>query len=268
MQRFSVSDVAYILNMTPGALRFYEQAGVIQTKKTESGRRYYDYADISWLLSFKKYTSMEIPLKTIQKQFNFTRGDSRSEIYERLREKERSLREKAEYYRHLAGWVQEQADLLETIDAVCGRYTIVQREEAYALYDPEDYLISRQPETRRTIREWVKGMPATKVALILEKGAASPVYGYTVTAKNAELLRLRTQGCNIRHLPACPCVQIIAAIESGFSYPDTVFGGALAFLREKGFEVAGEALATIAVAESLPDIPYLGYMDISIPILL
>ena len=49
--RYSIGDVSRVLGMTTAALHFYEKEGIIDTPKVESGRRYYEEADINRLIS-------------------------------------------------------------------------------------------------------------------------------------------------------------------------------------------------------------------------
>ena len=56
--RYKIGDVSRVLGMTTSALHFYEKEGIIDTPKVDSGRRYYKEADITRLISAKKYRAM------------------------------------------------------------------------------------------------------------------------------------------------------------------------------------------------------------------
>ena len=67
--RYSIGDVSRVLGMTTSALHFYEKEGIINTPKQESGRRYYQQADINRLISAKKYRAMDVSVREIAQQF-------------------------------------------------------------------------------------------------------------------------------------------------------------------------------------------------------
>ena len=52
--RYKIGDVSRVLGLTTAALHFYEKEGIIDTPKEESGRRYYEEADLFRLISAKK----------------------------------------------------------------------------------------------------------------------------------------------------------------------------------------------------------------------
>ena len=68
--KYGIGDVARTLGLTPAALHFFEREGVIGPKKGGAACRTYGAEDVIRLISYKKYRSMEMPLKEIAKQFS------------------------------------------------------------------------------------------------------------------------------------------------------------------------------------------------------
>ena len=83
--RYSIGDVSRVLGMTTVALHFYEKEGIIDTPKEESGRRYYEEADINRLISAKKYREMDVAVRDIARQFS-SDGMTGAQVVERMRE--------------------------------------------------------------------------------------------------------------------------------------------------------------------------------------
>ena len=84
--RYSIGDVSRVLGMTTSALHFYEKEGIIDTPKVESGRRYYEEADVNRLISAKKYRAMGVPVREIASQFSAD-GMTGVQVIARMREK-------------------------------------------------------------------------------------------------------------------------------------------------------------------------------------
>ena len=68
--QYVIGDVARTLGLTPGALHFFEREGVISPRKGDNTRRTYSAEDVIRLISYRKYRSMEMPLKEIAHQFS------------------------------------------------------------------------------------------------------------------------------------------------------------------------------------------------------
>ncbi len=67
--RYSITDLAEILGCTTSAIHYFEKEHLIEVEKGKNGHRYYNVVDVFRLLSYTKYRSMEIPMKTIIAQF-------------------------------------------------------------------------------------------------------------------------------------------------------------------------------------------------------
>jgi DNA-binding transcriptional MerR regulator len=67
-----IGDVAQILGTTPRTLRYYEEEGLIESRRTQGGTRFYSQQDIIRLRIIIKLTKLGIPINYI-KQLALTR---------------------------------------------------------------------------------------------------------------------------------------------------------------------------------------------------
>ena len=65
MKKYIIGDVARTLGLTTAGLHFFEREGVIEPRKGDETRRFYGMEDVIRLISYKKYRSMQLPLKEI-----------------------------------------------------------------------------------------------------------------------------------------------------------------------------------------------------------
>lgn len=266
--KYSVGEIAHLLNMTPSALRFYETEQIIHAEKSASGRRYYSQGDLARLISSKKYSSMEVPIKTIAGQFK-PGGDSRQAIAGRLWEKSVQIEEKAAYYQHLSELIREQAGQLDRIDECLGQFQVAVREGCYVLSDQKHQLMSREKENRELIRQWIQASPAVKISAVRrpeeEDGEMREVLAYQVAGKHAERMKLPVTGPGISYLPPAVCVQTVISLRDSFFQTEKIFAAAMEYLAAKSIRQTGAATAVLLVVESLEDGHYDGYLEIMVP---
>lgn len=248
MMNYAVGEVAYLLNMTPSALRFYESEHIIHAEKSSGGRRYYSQGDLARLISCKKYSSMEIPIKTIAGQFR-PGGDSRQVIAGRLWEKAAEVEEKARYYEQLSELIREQAGHLERIDSCLDRFRISIREGCYILSDPKHQLMSREKEGRELIRQWIQASPAVKISavrrLAAEGSETEEALAYIVSESHAMRMKLPMAGPGIEYLPSDACLHTVAALRDSFFQTEVIFAAAAGYMKERSMEQNGVATAVL-----------------------
>ena len=266
--KYAVGEVAHLLNMTPSALRFYESEHIIHAEKSSGGRRYYSQGDLARLISCKKYSSMEIPIKTIAGQFR-PGGDSRQVIAGRLWEKAGEMEEKARYYNQLSEVIREQAGYLDRIDDCLNHYSVSIREGCYILSDRKHQLMSREREGRELIRQWIQGSPAVKISAVrrpaTEGCEAEEALAYIVSENHAERMKLPMTGPGIEYLPSGACLHTVVALRDSFFQTETIFTAAAEYMQERSMKQDGVATAVLLVVESLEDGHYNGFLEIMMP---
>lgn len=93
MKQYKIGEIARLLGLTPQALRFYEQEGVVMPRKSENGTRYFLVEDIVCLLAFRKYRLSEFSIQDVAGHFG---GGTLNALMEQLDEKHDAMIAKSE----------------------------------------------------------------------------------------------------------------------------------------------------------------------------
>ncbi len=263
MVKYSVSDIARVLGLTPSALHYFEREKLIPANKEENGRRYYAIGDVFRLLSYFKYRSMGFRFKTVVGQFGGSEND-RKLIEARVRsQRDEALRKEA-HYRNLAASIDEHLDGIAQIDRLLDDYEFVRSPEALLMYDEEDGWISKDRKAQDVAEKWIAAMPATRLSVLLDEGG--PVFCYSVSPQNAEWLKLPLD-LQIRHMDAVSSLHTIVAANSDFAEnPAQVFAAPLEYARSRGFEAAGTPWGTVLLVEVASVAQIKPYVEVWVPI--
>ncbi len=70
MGTFKIGELAKILGVTPDFLKHYEQYGIIEPQVSESGYRYYDFADAVLIIECLKYKRWDLSIKDMKDLMN------------------------------------------------------------------------------------------------------------------------------------------------------------------------------------------------------
>jgi len=262
MTKYSVSDVARVLGLTPSALHYFEREKLISTNKEENGRRYYVIGDVFRLLSYYKYRSMGFRFKTVVKQFG---GENDRKLIEaRVRRQKEDALAKAAYYQNLASFIDEHLEGILQIDRLQGSYEFARSPEVLLLYDPEGGWISKDKKAQDVAEKWVSAMPATRLSVMQDE--SGPMFCYSATPRNTELLQLPLE-LQVRHLEATSCLHTIVAAGNDFpENPGQVFDEPLAYARSRGFEVNGTCWGTVLLVEVSPASELKPFVEVWVPI--
>jgi DNA-binding transcriptional MerR regulator len=263
MMKYSVSDVARVLGLTPSALNYYEREKLIPSNKEENGHRYYVIGDVFRLLSYYKYRSMGFRFKTVVNQFGGSEND-RKLIEARVRRQKEEALSKEAYYHNLAKFIDEHLEGITQIDRLLDNYEFVRSPEVLLLHDTECGWISKDRKAQDVAEKWVRAMPATRLSLLLDEDG--PMFCYSVTPQNAELLQLPLE-LQVRHLNATSSLHTIVAANSDFpENPAQVFTAPLEYARSRGFEVTGTPWGTVLLVEVASRTEIKPFVEVWVPI--
>ncbi len=245
--KYSIKDLAELIGCTTSAIRYFEKENLITVEKEKNGHRFYDVVDVFRLLSYEKYRSMEIPMKTIVKQFGGKEND-RSIIQKREEYYKNEALKKAEYYRDLADSIENHLVGIRRIDTLLDKYELAQSPEMVVICDEECGWVSRNRKSQRTLHEWVKAMPEVQLA-VLHKNLELSDFGYLVEPKSREKLALPLALKN-EILPSASCLHTVVMAEDDFmEQPQKVFEKAMEYAQSKGLEVGKTAWGKILLVE-------------------
>lgn len=233
--RYSIGDVSRVLGMTTSALHFYEKEGIIDTPKVESGRRYYEEADITRLISAKKYRAMGVPVRDIAQQFS-SDGMTGTQVLERIKEKrEEAVRMQRLYH----GLVQDIDQLIEISEeglAFAGKVDIRYTEETLWFYSGSGGRIPLCKKEQTVAQRWLEAMPAVSIGICHPMHAGQAVPALIVSAARAQDFGLEEREGLVRRIPGGMALHaIVVCGEEQYENPDVIFQPILAFAKEHRF---------------------------------
>lgn len=237
--RYSIGDVSRVLGMTTSALHFYEKEGIIDTPKVESGRRYYEEADINRLISAKKYRAMGVPVRDIAKQFSAD-GMTGGQVMARMQEKREAA---ARMMRQYAGLVRDIDWLLargtEALK-VPGVVDIRRTEAVYVFLSSSGGRIPLDKREQAIAQQWLEAMPAAGVCICRNAQMERAVQGMAISAERAEEFGLDTSASCVKRIPGGMALHaVVICGEEQYDDPDVIFRPLLAFAREHRFVQKG-----------------------------
>jgi len=263
MIKYSVSDVARVLGLTPSALHYFEREKLIPANKEENGRRYYAIGDVFRLLSYFKYRSMGFRFKTVVSQFGGSENDRKLIEARVRRQRDEALRKEA-YYHNLAASINEHLDGIVQIDRLLDDYEFVRSPEVLLLHDKECGWISKDRKAQDVAEKWVGAMPATRLSVMLDE--SGPVFCYSVPPNNAKLLKLPLD-LLVKHMNAVSSLHTIVAANSDFpENPAQIFSAPLEYAHSRGFEVSGTPWGTVLLVEVSSVTQIKPFVEVWIPI--
>lgn len=269
--KYRVSDVARVLGLTSGALHYFEREKLLSVQRDASGHRFYDTVDIFRLLSYRKYKSMGFGIKTVARQFSGAENDRRL-IEERVARQRDEALKMARHYEELADYIQQHLNSIGQIDRLLGQFELAYSPEVLFLFEEGNGWISDNPKAGNMAQRWVEAMPATRLALLMgpngRGGQAQPedIFGYSVLKTYAGGLGLPLSD-NVITLPRSLCVHTVAAADDRFvDDPGMVFEEGLGYLKQRGFEQAGQPWGNILLVEVAPEARLKPYVELWLPI--
>lgn len=233
--RYSIGDVSRMLGMTTAALHFYEKEGIIDTPKVESGRRYYEEADINRLISAKKYRAMGVPVRDIAQQFSAD-GLSGRQVIERIREKRD---EAARMQRYYAGLVQDIDQLIEISEeglTATSKVDIRRTEDMLWFSSSSGGRIPLDKQEQAVAQRWLEAMPAVSISLCRPLEGERTLPSLIVPAQRAADFALGEGDKAVRRIPGGMALHaIVVCGEEQYDNPDVIFKPILSFAREHRF---------------------------------
>jgi DNA-binding transcriptional MerR regulator len=125
----TIAEAAEQTGLTAHTLRYYERDGLMRTpvRRSASGHRAYDDADLAWIALISKLRSTGMPIRDVKRYADLVRAGSGNEA-ERLEllraHRERVLRQLEEVRDHLSA-IEHKVDVYErlTSSALQGQHS-------------------------------------------------------------------------------------------------------------------------------------------------
>jgi len=237
--RYSIGDVSRMLGLTTSALHFYEKEGIIDTPKVESGRRYYMEADVTRLISAKKYRAMGVSVREIAAQFS-SDGMTGGQVLARMREKREEAAQLVRQYAGLVCDIDRLIDLGTHALEAPGVVDIRKTEDMICFCASSGGRIPLDKEEQRIAQHWLEAMPAVSLAICREQTGKKAVSSLIIPAGRAQDFGITADGRVSRVIPGGMALHaVVACGEEQYDDPDVIFRPLLTFADEHRFVQKG-----------------------------
>lgn len=245
--KYPIGDVARTLGLTPGALHFFEREGVVDEKSMEGGRRVYDREELVRLVSYKKYRSMEVPMKDIVSQIGQNGWDA-PDILTRLTGQLEAAQDQVAHYTQLTASIAWYRDELDRALRNLSRKEMVM-EPAHAILSlGDDGFISSDRHHQQAISAWLKYQPAVRFCgLRFPDGRCS--FGYVADQSDGSSASLPYDALAVKQAAAPGIMSYQRLEKSFFAHPDIAFAPNQQYIRDHHLSSAGIGVCTILCVE-------------------
>lgn len=237
--RYKIGDVSRVLGLTTAALHFYEKEGIIDTPKEESGRRYYEDADLFRLISAKKYRSMGVTVRDIAMQFS-DNGMTGEQVLARMREKRDEAAEMAKQYERLKNDIDRLIELSERGLAVKDSVDIRHVQDMYMLRTEDGGLIPKDKAGQEVTQRYLDEMPSVNLSIVCARPDERVSFALMMPAERAEKSGFDKEKDVIRYVPGGMALHaFVPCGEEQYETPEVIFKPILSFAREHRFAQKG-----------------------------
>ena len=209
---FRIGEVSELLNLTPQALRYYEQQNIIAPVKSENGTRWYSAYDVHRLIAFKKYRNVDFSVQEILDYMRNRPLADRVQWFsakiEDLLAQSQRLREQAEALEYYLA--KSRASLTQV-----GTFRKNPRPDFWVQTVYWDQSAGLSRESMNHMRAYIEAMPASCLCFTAENGGlAVPRYRLGANYEVAVARNLPVK--DALRLPPVPCVSTCLVCPSDY----------------------------------------------------
>lgn len=176
MKQYSIGDFAKKLGVTPDFLKYYEKQGLLHSKKTPTGYRYYDAASTSPINECIKLKNWGFSSKEIEKLLHTTTYEQTVTYFE---ERRSGLLQQIKF---LQGLVEYSEDMSKSLPYYSGidQWNIIRKEGFYYLSQSTNFELNNNISP--IVKEWANYLPLVSVTARVNYSPASPIieWGFSV----------------------------------------------------------------------------------------
>lgn len=262
MKQYKIGDVARLLGLTPQALRFYEQEGVVVPRKSEGGTRYFTSAEIIRLLAFKKYRLSEFSVQDVAVHFKqgsldtlAAQLDAQSDAL--IAQSEMLLR-RARAIRRFERTLRE-AQRLEGVPVEADRPDVLLHTLSF------DELNGMTEAQQSAFTAFANALPESAMYFVRPPDGGEPAFYFGIDRKDADNWAIPPQ--EMTRVPPARCVRVYTRVP-GHPWAPEHLAPLLTRVRKQGFTIdpQGPVLGQHLASETIDRVIYL-YAVLWIPLL-
>ncbi len=154
---FSISEIASFFSNTKGAIRFYEEQGLICPRRDNAGNRVYDYRDFFQLFYLKRYQKVGFTIKDTAEFFTSKSQHSLHEVSELSADRQRAIQEQIAFLKQCDEWLAQYRKSLAKIER--RDFSIEEKVMEDFYYLDEDFLSQMDRSSKKVLAEWIAWIP-------------------------------------------------------------------------------------------------------------
>lgn len=181
--KFTISEIASFFSNTKGAIRFYEEHGLIHPKRDQAGNRVYDYRDFLQLFYLKRYQKVGFTMSETADYFTSDNKHDISDIESLVAIKQQDIQTQIEFLIKCSQWL----DQFQRRD-----FRIEERIMDDFYYLDEEYFSAMNKQEKEALAQWIAWIPfvTLHVDLIPEDNHFRKSLGIGIFSENAKICNL------------------------------------------------------------------------------
>ncbi len=193
-KQYKIGDVAKLLGITPEAIRYYEEQGIISPVKSQTnGYRYYGVWDIHLLIRTRVYRQLGYSLAEAADLINHRKAD---DIVGSLKTKESDIEATIFWNMNLLKHIRHMQQLIQDAQAMVDKYRLEYRPPLYRIDGQKGYELHADSFNWERYHEWIEKVPFVFPSALfrksaIENGQQDFSFGLMVEGEYAELQQVR-----------------------------------------------------------------------------
>lgn len=211
---YSINEIARLFGNTVGAVRFYEEEGLIKPARNESGKRVYTEENIFELFYLRKYCNFGMTIKEIMSSFHYQNNNMIEDIQACLEQKKIEAEHMARYYESSAKWIADYNDRIAHLDHYTTHLEQIDAPTYYAI--AQDDFLSKDKRKQALTQKWIAQMPLSRISTIrCYEGdvQSSSTTALIISKEDAELSCLEVPDYALTMKP-CRCLYTILHVQN------------------------------------------------------
>ena len=159
--KYKISDVAKVLDISPELVRHYERKGILTPKRNENGYREYSTRDINILTGLRKLIKMGYSLESIEFSINQASLD---EVIESLDNLEKKTIKEIRQKQLILEVIRKQKVEFHMLYDNENKFFIKQSPSVYRIQFQYKMMISIDEAVSLNVGKWIENMPIVSVS--------------------------------------------------------------------------------------------------------
>lgn len=267
--KYKIGELSKILGIPVDTLRYFEKAGLIFPELNPiNNYRYYDSWDITFLVEYKYYRSLEFSMSDA---ISIQHEDDLSTLIKRTSEQLDHFHERKFYYTYLEECYRKNKEQLMRIPQEIDQIDIRHYNAVDYFYHRHDYEYISISEGLKIMPEWWKVFPFLSRFLHVSPEwfcdtAVHHCYdaGFSIDSEYADIFHLKMDA-NCHHLPACDAVRTIVRSGEHGTFSIHLLDPIREYIEKNHLKIQGEYYGNVLARTHEAD-GFARYMEFYIPL--